>query len=53
MPTSVLEPELETVVQEEPVQDEAPQPASRKDRIRNLLMTMFAGHEEFLGWTPD
>jgi len=28
-------------------------PLTLKQRVRNLLIKMFKGHEEFLGWTPD
>jgi hypothetical protein len=30
-----------------------PKRVSLKQRVRNLLVEMFKGYEEFLGWTPD
>jgi hypothetical protein len=30
-----------------------PNPPDLKQRVRNLLLEIFDGHEEFLGWTPD
>ena len=60
-----VEPEIETVAEVEPVpvveeksvQVESPEPEPErpgwKQRFRNLMITIFAGHEEFLGWTPD
>jgi len=57
MPTllepEVLEPELETPVQETRVPTELSQSSNLKQRFRNLMVTIFEGHEEFLGWTPD
>ncbi len=49
--------ELETPVEETnqrtPSPELPPNEIDRKQRVRNLLVTIFAGHEEFLGWTPD
>ncbi len=59
MSPTCIEPELETPVAAEPMTVEEselaaePEPAGRTQRIRDLLVTIFAGHEEFLGWTPD
>jgi len=30
-----------------------PKPVSRKNWLRDLLLKIFKGHEEFAGWTPD
>ena len=30
-----------------------PKRVGLKQRVRNLLVEMFKGYEEFLGWTPD
>jgi hypothetical protein len=58
MPTTLIEPEvfqpeLEMPVQENPLPTGAPKPSVREHRFRKLLVTIFAGHEEYLGWTPD
>ncbi len=59
MPSTVLEPEVESPVELElPVEKiseppYAPKPTNLKQRVRDLLITIFKGHEEYLGWTPD
>lgn len=55
MSPTCVEPELDTLVEEEPVRVEEPEPElpGRKQSIRDLLVTIFAGHEGFLGLTPD
>lgn len=57
MPTTLepesFEPELEMPVQQNPSPTGAPKPSVREQRFRKLLVTIFAGHEEYLGWTPD
>jgi len=61
MSPTCIEPELETPVEEivEETEERIPSPElppdeiGWKQRIRNLLVTIFEGHEEFLGWTPD
>jgi len=55
MPPVCMDPEVETLIEEEPapVQEPESKPPARNERLRNLLVTIFAGHEEFLGWTPD
>jgi hypothetical protein len=30
-----------------------PKPAGLKQRVRDLLIEIFKGHREYLGWTPD
>jgi hypothetical protein len=53
----MVEPEVEVPVEPsaKPMYEPAyePGPASLKQRIRHLLVTIFEGHEEFLGYTPD
>lgn len=53
MPSSVLEPEVEIPVAENPEPAYAPMPTDPKRRVRDLLIEIFKGHEEYLGWTPD
>jgi hypothetical protein len=57
MPATMVEPEVEVPVgpSAKPMYEPAyePGPASLKQRIRHLLVTIFEGHEEFLGYTPD
>ncbi len=61
MPATMVEPEVEVSVEPspkrtyEPMYEPAdqPTPVSLKQRVRNLLVTIFEGHEEFLGYTPD
>ncbi|HTV66799.1 MAG TPA: hypothetical protein VMD98_14410 [Bryocella sp.] len=59
MSSTCVESELETPVEEEPAWVEEPEPEpepelpDRGHRIRDLLVNIFAGHEEFLGLTPD
>jgi len=55
-----IDPDLETpVAVEEPVRLNEVQPGPEADTpeakqsIRELMFKIFAGHEEFLGWTPD
>ena len=52
-----VEPEVETPLEEETVRSEEavtePESPDTKQRIHELLVKIFAGHEEFLGWTPD
>ncbi|MFZ0286179.1 MAG: hypothetical protein WAL32_13195 [Terriglobales bacterium] len=30
-----------------------PKPPVKKRPVRDLLVEIFQGHEEYLGWTPD
>ncbi len=48
-----LETPVEEIKQRTPSPELPPKEIDRKQRIRNLLFTIFEGHEEFLGWTPD
>ena len=51
--------ELDTPLVEAPVRLNEAQPGPEADTpvakqsIRELMFKIFAGHEEFLGWTPD
>jgi hypothetical protein len=54
MPATIIEePEVESPVEEEPARIDEPKPIRRKRSIRDVLVAIFEGHEEFLGWTPD
>jgi hypothetical protein len=59
MAATIVAPEVESPVEEkrppvdEPASVEDPKPAGWKQRARDLLVAIFKGHEEFLGWTPD
>lgn len=53
MATTLVAPEVEAPVEKEPMRVSEPKPLTLKQRVRNLLVTIFEGHEEFLGWTPD
>ena len=60
MPATMVEPEVETAVPEVhlPVEENPepafePTPVGLKQRARNLLVAIFQGHEEYLGYTPD
>ena len=59
MGTTLIAPEVEPPVEtipepvDEPAPAEEPKPVGWKQRVHNLLVAIFEGHEEFLGWTPD
>lgn len=53
MSPTCLDPEPETLVEEEYVRFDEPAPVGRKQRLRDLLIAIFKGHEEYLGLTPD
>jgi len=54
MPAAIIAPEEEElVIGKKPAPAEEPKPVRRNARLRDLLTEIFAGHEEFLGWTPD
>ncbi len=60
MPATIIAPEEEPLVETrpapirtKPAPVDAPKPAGRKQRVRDLLVAIFEGHEEFLGWTPE
>jgi hypothetical protein len=57
MPATIIAPEVETPVEppveEQPVWADEPNPVGWKQRVRDLLLAIFEGHEDFLGWTPD
>jgi hypothetical protein len=59
MSSTCVEPDLEMLVEENPVRVEEPEPEpepelpGRKHFIHDLLVSIFAGHEDFLGLTPD
>lgn len=53
----VIAPEEEIDLENKTLKDRKsqiePKPAGPAKRIQNVLFAIFAGHEEFLGWTPD
>jgi len=53
MSPTCLDPEPETMVEEEYVRLDEPAPVGRKQHVRDLLVAIFKGHEEYLGLTPD
>ena len=46
-----VEPPVEN--KEKTAQVREPKPVVPKQRVRDLLVKIFEGHQEFLGWTPD
>jgi hypothetical protein len=48
-PASLHQPSVEKKAT--PVNE--PKPVGVKQRVQDLLVAIFEGHEEFLGWTPD
>ena len=48
-----LDPEPETMLDEEPVRLDEPAPSGWKQSVRELLVAIFQGHEGYLGLTPD
>lgn len=46
-------PRVKAVVEKEVIRLCEAEPLTLKQRVRNLLIKMFKGYEEFLGWTPD
>jgi hypothetical protein len=53
MPVDTITPEVEPLVEERSVRVDEQKPIDWKQRVRDLLIAIFEGHEEFLGWTPD
>jgi hypothetical protein len=53
MATTIVAPEVEPPIEKIPMRVTEPKPAGLKQRVRDLLVAIFGGHEEFLGWTPD
>jgi len=54
MAAPCIAPEVEIPVEKKPlIRVSEPKPAGPKQRVRDLLVAIFEGHEEFLGWTPD
>jgi hypothetical protein len=46
-------PQVKAVFEKENIKLCEPKPLTLKQRVRNLLIKIFKGHEEFLGCTPD
>jgi len=53
MGATIVAPEVEPEIKKELLHLDHPKPVGWKERIRETLAAIFAGHEEFLGWTPD
>ncbi len=53
MAATSIAPQVEPPVVKETTRVPEPEPASPKQPGRHLLVEIFTGHEEFLGWTPD
>jgi hypothetical protein len=51
--TSVAPPQVQPPVEKKTMRDHEPESAGSKRPAKNLLVEIFEGHEEFLGWTPD
>jgi hypothetical protein len=53
MASTIIAPEVEPQVEEQTEPVEEPKLTGWKQRVLDLLVAIFKGHEEFLGWTPD
>ncbi len=53
MAATTIAPPVEQPVEKKTVQVSEPKPVSPQQPARDLLVEIFSGHEEFLGWTPD
>ena len=53
MASTIIAPEVEPPVEEKREPADEPKPVGWKQRVGDLLVAIFKGHEEFLGWTPD
>lgn len=53
MAAPCIAPQLEPPVEKKLTPADEPKPVGLKQRVRALLVAIFEGHEEFLGWTPD
>jgi hypothetical protein len=53
MAATSIAPPVEHPVEKKTMQVSEPEPASPKQPVGGLLVEIFRGHEEFLGWTPD
>ena len=53
MASTIIAPEVESPVEKRPERVDEPKPVGWKQWVRDLLVAIFEGHEEFLGWTPD
>jgi len=48
-----LAPQIEVAWEKKTQPTGEPKPSGPKQRFRNLLIEIFKGHTEFLGWTPQ
>jgi hypothetical protein len=53
MAAPCIAPQVKMPVEKKPLRVSEPKPVSLMKRVRDLLVAIFEGHEEFLGWTPD
>jgi hypothetical protein len=53
MAAPCVAPQVEPPVEKKATPVDKPKPVGLKQRVRDLLVAIFEGHEEFLGWTPD
>jgi hypothetical protein len=51
MASTIIAPEVEPQVEEQTEPVEEPKLTGWKQRVLDLLVAVFKGHEEFLGWT--
>lgn len=45
--------QVKPVLEEKILRASDPQPVALKQRVRDLLVEIFEGHIEFLGWIPN
>jgi hypothetical protein len=48
-----IAPQIERTFKQETVQAHDLHPVGMKQRFLDLLLEIFEGYEDFLGWTPD
>ncbi|MGO9518374.1 MAG: hypothetical protein ACLPND_15145 [Candidatus Korobacteraceae bacterium] len=53
MAAPCIAPPVEMRIEKKTVRVSELKPEGLKQRVRDLLVAIFEGHEEFLGWTPD
>ena len=53
MASPCIASQVEVPVEKKPIWISEPRLAAMKQRVRDLLVAIFEGREEFLGWTPD
>jgi hypothetical protein len=48
-----IAPQIERTFKQETVRADDQHPVGLTQRVFDLLLEIFEGYEEFLGWTPD